>query len=325
LNPAAVHELLGRVVRREALAADGKSGTSLERAWLGDGTRLVIKHVDPEADWIMQATGDDCRVVGLWDEGAFAAMPASIDHAMLGVARTDSGAMVVMRDVGPALFDRRGTPTREEHRRILRAVSDLHETFRDTRPEHLCSLATRCTFLAPVMWEPFVGRYVIARLAVDGWSRFHDVAAPDVAAAVAAIHDDPSALVEALGRRPATLLHGDLKMDNLGLVADRLVAIDWGTLTSWAPPAIDYAWYIAINAAALGIDHDSLLSDVRDVEGSRHDEVAMRLALLTMLAQLGWEKALGATSDDEGVRQRERAGLRWWEAQARAALESWPA
>ncbi|MCA1841647.1 MAG: hypothetical protein LC792_00390, partial [Actinobacteria bacterium] len=40
---------------------------------------------------------------------------------------------------------------------------------------------------------------------------------------------------------------------------------------------------------------------------------------------VGWEKALGATSDDPATRARERAGLAWWWARAAEALEQWSA
>jgi hypothetical protein len=53
------------------------------------------------------------------------------------------------------------------------------------------------------------------------------------------------------------------------------------------------------------------------------DRDALPLALLGALLQLGWEKALGATSDDPATRERERAGLAWWCARAREALEEW--
>jgi len=90
-------------------------------------------------------------------------------------------------------------------------------------------------------------------------------------------------------------------------------------LTTWAPPAVDYAWYLAINTAATGRSHDELRDEIRSAQGPAHDPTAESLALVGALAQLGWEKALGATSGDPAVAQRERAGLAWWSAAARAA------
>jgi hypothetical protein len=100
---------------------------------------------------------------------------------------------------------------------------------------------------------------------------------------------------------------------------DRTVIVDWGTPTTWAPPAVDFAWFVAINAAATGCTERELLDEIRLVQGADHDPVAQSLALVGALAQLGWEKALGATSDDPLVARRERAGLAWWSAAVRAA------
>ena len=41
---------------------------------------------------------------------------------------------------------------------------------------------------------------------------------------------------------PATLVHGDAKLENLGVSGNRLVAIDWGELTGIGPAEIDVAW-----------------------------------------------------------------------------------
>ncbi|MCA1842856.1 MAG: hypothetical protein LC792_06615, partial [Actinobacteria bacterium] len=56
---------------------------------------------------------------------------------------------------------------------------------------------------------------------------------------------------------------------------------------------------------------DDLLSDITETLGPE-DRAVLPLALLGALLQLGWEKALGATSDDPATRARERAGLAWW-------------
>jgi hypothetical protein len=44
---------------------------------------------------------------------------------------------------------------------------------------------------------------------------------------------------------------------------------------------------------------------------------------LGQVVLLGWEKALGATSDDPATAARERAGLAWWCQRAAEALEHW--
>jgi hypothetical protein len=52
-----VTSLLADVVERAPLAAaDGRSGSLLERVVLADGRSLVVKHVLDGGDWIMRAT-----------------------------------------------------------------------------------------------------------------------------------------------------------------------------------------------------------------------------------------------------------------------------
>jgi aminoglycoside phosphotransferase (APT) family kinase protein len=146
----------------------------------------------------------------------------------------------------------------------------------------------------------------------------------DVAAAVDRVHERPASLAERLGRHCCTLVHGDLKLANMGFTGDRVVILDWGSLTSWAPAEVDYAWFVAVNGASIDATHDELLADARRAMGAHHDARAMRLALLGALAQLGWDKALGATDPaNEAVRRREREGLEWWVARARDAFEVW--
>jgi hypothetical protein len=103
-----------------------------------------------------------------------------------------------------------------------------------------------------------------------------------------------------------------------------VVMLDWGTQTGWAPPAVEGAWYLAINWSRIDASREQVLDDFRTAEGDRHDEDALRLALLGGLAQLGWDKALHASGHpDPAVRAREADDLAWWTARARDALEVW--
>jgi hypothetical protein len=318
----AVDGLLAGVRGRAPLGADGKSGSNLERGVLPDGTAVVLKHLDPERDWIMQATGDDgSRLAVLWHGGHLERVPPRIDHTMLGIDHEDGHAVAVMRDVSAELFDG-GPPSRGTQRLVLAAAAELHRAFRADAPAAgLCTLGDRFAMLSPQMCAPLAADHLVPRLAVDGWERFAEVAPDDVVAAIRLIHADPDGFARAFAGRPSTLLHGDLKQANLGRRGDRVVLIDWGTMSAWGPAELDFAHYVAINTAWLGIDLDLILDDVRAAIGPEHDAPTMDLALLGSFAILGWEKALGATGDDEHTRQRERAGLRWWVAHARAVLE----
>ena len=46
---------------------------------------------------------------------------------------------------------------------------------------------------------------------------------------------------------PASLVHGDAKLETLGLDGDRLVAIDWGEPTGIGPAQIDVALFAVMS------------------------------------------------------------------------------
>src|SRR4029453_15777440 len=95
--------LLVDVVERAPLAAaDGRSGSLLERVVLAGGGTLVVKHVLDGGDWIMRACHDHGRAAALWSSGLLARVPAVIDHAVLGAEQVDGGWMLIMRDVSAA-------------------------------------------------------------------------------------------------------------------------------------------------------------------------------------------------------------------------------
>jgi hypothetical protein len=317
--------LAGEVRREPLAAADGRSGSRLERVLLASGEQLVVKHVLTASDWLMRATGDNGRVAELWASGLLDRVPAVIEHAIVAVERDGAGWTVIMRDLSAALLPDGAHIGRAESRRVLAAAAALHAAFRQEPARELCALADRYRFLSPAMARrEAAGGDPVPKLVGRGWERFGELVAGDVAAAVGAILERPEPFAAELARFPATLVHGDLKLGNLGFLGDRVVLLDWGTQTGWAPPAVETAWYLAINASRIDATREQVLADARAAEGDLHDEDALRLALLGGLVQLGWDKALQAAEHpDAGVRAREAADLAWWEARAREALEGW--
>jgi hypothetical protein len=54
------------------------------------------------------------------------------------------------------------------------------------------------------------------------------------------------------------------------------------------------------------------------------DPRALELAMISALAQLGWNKALDIVENpDPAIRVQERADLDWWITRVRRALETW--
>jgi hypothetical protein len=171
-----------------------------------------------------------------------------------------------MRDVAETFLPEGATVSRADSRRILEAAAALHLAFRGQWVDGGCPLADRYAFLSPTVAhrEPSAGvPAVIGR----GWARFADVVPAPVAEAVAAIHADPTLLASALNEFEATLIHGDLKFGNIGLTPDRVVLVDWGPQCGMAPPAVEFAWYLALNATRLDATRDEVLNDVRAASG----------------------------------------------------------
>jgi hypothetical protein len=318
--------LLAQVVSREPLAAaDGRSGSLLERVVLADGRTLVVKHVLDGGDWIMRASHDHGRAAELWSSGVLARVPEVIDHAVVGAERVPGGWVVLMRDVSADLVPDHARITRGDSRRVLRAAAALHAAFADDPPLALCSLEDRYSFLSPATTRREAGGAdEVPRLIGRGWERFAELAPADVAGPVLAVLERPEPFAAALSRFPSTLIQGDLKLGNLGFSGDRVVMLDWGTQTGWAPAAVEVAWFLAINWSRIDATREQVLDDFRAAEGDRHDTDALRLALLGGLAQLGWDKALHASGHpDPAVRAREAADLAWWCDRARDALGVW--
>jgi aminoglycoside phosphotransferase (APT) family kinase protein len=322
-----LQRLLDQAVERTRIGVDdGKSGSPVERLRLADGQTVVVKRVRPYGDWIMRAMHDEGRAARLWQRGILGRVPGVIDHAVLGVVPEDGGWLVVMRDAAGFLVPRGHVLTRDQSRRVIGAVHALHESFAGEDLPGLAPLADRYTVLGPALAvRERDGADGVPKLVERGWDRFAERVAPDVARPVLGLLDDPGELVAALERFPQTLVHGDLKIPNLGLAPDRVVVIDWGTQTGLAPPAVEWAWYLAISAGRIAATREEILDDVQAAEGEAHDRAALSVAVLGAFVQLGWNKALDAYDHPDPVtRARERLDLEWWVRTARGVLDAWP-
>src|SRR6185295_4973060 len=86
---------------------------------------------------------------------------------------------------------------------------------------------------------------------LTGWDAF-DAAVPGPARdLIAGLANEPAPLLAALARLPATLIHGDLKLANVGFAPDgRIALIDW-QMVMVAPVAVELGWFLVSNAPSL--------------------------------------------------------------------------
>ncbi len=162
--------------------------------------------------------------------------------------------------VGPATLDR-----------VIDAVARLHAMrWADYRPTSLewgwpwCPLRERLLLLS----RPAAERYrsegtEVGERFLAGWDAFDRFAPAAAKRLISGLSVEPSPLLQALGRLPATGLHGDLKLANVALLDDgRVALIDW-QLMSLAPVAVELGWLLVSNSAVLPIGPDEVLERYR--------------------------------------------------------------
>jgi hypothetical protein len=321
--PVGLRELVEAADRQALAENDGKSGATLERAVLQDGRRVVVKHFDADADLVMRILGDDHGFeVDMWVNGVFGRLPDDVGHPVLDGWFDDEGlGVLVMRDLGDAVYGWQTRVTADRCRIMLRSVASLHRTFHEDPPPNLAPLDSVIGLFEPARLRPYTDEPLVG-YALRGWEHWAELVTDEVGTAVLALAQDTTPLTAALRRCTPTMVHGDLATVNMAFEDDHLTLIDWG-LSVGAPGALDIGRFLAGCAHVLDVDKDTFLAMYREEAGDHHDEVATNLGLLAGLVWLGWNKTLDiAEHPDADVRERERAALPWWLDRARAGLDA---
>ena len=320
--PGALDDAIGRAAVVEHV---GKSGAALERVTLADGSTVVVKRVTPETDLTLAVLGGSvAQEYVLWRSGGLDRLPEGVGHAILdGWTEGEDATVIVMRDLGDAVLtwdDRLDAVT---CRWVLERVAALHLTYLGDPPADVAPLTPVIEMFASDRITDLArdGNELLAA-ALRGWEYFADPALvpTDVSDAVFALHQDAGPISDALACGPVTLAHGDLATVNLAIEDDRLVLLDWALPTA-APGALDVARFLIGCGHVVDPGPDEVVAVYREAAGPAYDERSMQAALLSALCWLGWNKTLDIVeSDDEVVRERERASLAWWVARARTAI-----
>lgn len=324
MPPSALLERLG-ATRVEPLSHGGNSGATLLRVARDDGVAFVLKRVSAGgADWLARATDDRGRTAQLYEAGAFDRMPPAIGHGIVAIERAADGAWIAMRDVAELLLASGARLSRGESRRILDSAAQLHSTFRDSVPPGAASLTARIGMSTPAVADAERPRPdLLPKQFEQGWDAFAELVPADVAGAVLDLTRRPEALAGALVRAHGapTLIHGDLRGDNLGFDGDRLVLIDWD-LASEGTPAVEFAWYLAHSARRIDATHDQIEADHRAAQGDELADTELELGLLSGLVQYGWRIAHSArVHPDPAETAWGAAEFEWWVPRVRTALE----
>jgi phosphotransferase family enzyme len=206
---------------------------------------------------------------------------------------------------------------------VLDAAAALHARFAYAVPDGVATLNDRLGMSSPRVAEAErAGPDLLPKQLEAAWDAFADAVPQEVATEVLTAAVDPAPLADALeAAGPLTLLHGDLRDDNLGLVGDRVVLLDWDLATA-GTPTVEFAWYLCHDAWRIDATHDELEADFRAAEGERLDAHEIELGLLTGLVQYGWVFGHSLrVHPDPAETAWAKAELDWWVARTERALE----
>jgi hypothetical protein len=316
--------LTSQIVERRPVRAGGASGNRLERVTLRDGRELMLKRVSPEWDWLSRATNDTGRIVSMWADGVFDRLPPVIDHATVGVEAEDGAWSVFMSDVSHALVPDGHKLDRTGVQRVLAAMATLHKTFWGEALPDLCGLEDRYRLLSPetARREKALGNPV-GDIIAQSWDAFSEHVPSEIAEVILTIVERPALLADQLELCVQTLIHGDVRLSNLGLSDDRVVLIDWGERTGTAPAAVELASFLVFDGLQLDVPREEVIAEFRGHYGDRFEERALQLALIGGLVQLGSYFGLLIISDNEEQIAATKSDLSWWTATVDKAFETW--
>jgi hypothetical protein len=320
-----VSDVLARATEREAVQPDdARAGADYQRV-KADGQAYFLKRLSPATDWIMRVTGDHVhRPYLVWRAGIMDRAPSCIDHTIVAMEVTGAGddatLSMLMRDVGPYLVPPGDAQVPlAQHDGFITHMAELAAAFWGwTDDIGLTTVAQRLRFFAPgniaaELTAADVPGPIAA--AAEGWRRLPRLSAPlwEIASLV---HERPDVVAGPLGRTPATFLHGDWKMGNLGRHPDgRTILLDWAYPGS-GPACWDLCWYLALNRARLPEPKEAAIDRFRgalEAHGVSTDPWWQRqldLCTIGIMATFGWEKALGESGE-----------LDWWQDRVAGAAE----
>jgi hypothetical protein len=251
-------------------------------------------------------------------------VPPVIDHAIVAAEPDGEGGFwVVMRDVSEDLLPDDRRISREENRQVLAAANLMWEEFWGEDVPHTCSTARALRITSHGSAEAERSRPDLIPHQFDAfWEAFAEAVPADVADPVLRYLEEPGPLVAALDERGTTLIHGDLRDEQLGIAGDRIVLLDWGVATQ-AHPVVELAWFMPQNAWRTDCTRDEFEEDFRRARGDADDPVAIELGMIAGLVRYGWIFGHSAAfHPDPAERAWAREELDWWVPRVRRALEA---
>jgi hypothetical protein len=225
-----------------------------------------------------------------------------------GLDEATSTVVLLLEDLAPARGgDVLAGCSPEDAARVLDAIAPMHAHWWDHIDPALSA------WLPPWLDDPLArqGRY-------DGQverflARYGPLLPPTTRALVDRLRTEFAALLSELDRAPATLIHGDLHLDNVVFPPERAVLLDWQSV-SQGPAMIDIAAFIAGSLApADRVRHETALLRRYHSAIVRHGVVDYPFPVLVHHYRLGLARILAgyvgwlANADPTTVTGREQA------------------
>lgn len=293
---------------------DGWSGATLTRLHDGDGRPYVLKRDSFERDWIAQATHDEwMREIVVAHSADL--LPAPIRYSALGAVREREQIAILMPDLTDVLFDWNATISIEQLDTVLAAMAALHDETVEAFEvqEAWTGWEDRITLIGrPSLERPGPAHDAVASRLLPGWDAWDRVATPRARSIIEGLSEDVEPLLDALGAERSGLIHGDLKLANVGIARDGVVEmVDW-QMVATAPAAVELGWFLVANVNSLTLTPSVVLDRYWAIRGSdagRENDLAILVGLLLR----GWRKGLDAEAGvilASGVSAAD--DLAWW-------------
>ena len=300
-------------------AFGGNSGAAVERR--GD---LVVKRVVPLDGWMGRATRDELgRSARLWLDGQMARLPVQLDTAIQRVEEDGGGYWIYMRDISEHLIGEERRLGPDELYAVLGAAAGMHREFHGedvpsaTRLEDFLAIASPATVAREIDELDLAPKQRSA-----GWEAFAQAVPQDVASAITELVADPAPLAAALARDGLTLIHGDLRDDNLGVLGNDVFLIDWD-LAAMATPGLEVVWFMLEDAWRIDASRDEIIGLALEAEGDLLDERGLALGAVAGLCTFGWLLGHSAVvHPDPAERDWAIEELAFWLPRVRAGIEA---
>jgi hypothetical protein len=311
-------------VREEPFPNDGWSGASLTLLRGEDGDRFVLKRDSLARDWIARATADGPILREAWFAAHGPALPSPIRAPYLGAGVDGDEFGILMPDLSGVLFDWDAPISVESLELVLAGLATLHAYRWPGTPglgnAYWCPLPERLTLICRASLErPGPARDAVGDRILPGWDAFGRRAPSRARDLIASLGTDPAPLVTALAGLPSTLIHGDLKLANVGIESNGAIElVDW-QMVSVAPIAVELGWFLVSNVASLSLQPDDVLARyhataiTHGLDAIGDWKAQVDAAILVGLLLRGWRKGADAEAGltlASGVSAAD--DLRWW-------------